>query len=154
MTRFEDRLREVRGTNGDDYYLGLEAIAEGLAEIIGLLRPLVDTVTAQPEPVTIRSSGFGIPCLAGDPGSNGFRRCSEPYGHDGDHKHRDRLSGMTTVWSQPVQVPPPDRCASNLTDTGGSDREGVNLQCVMPRGHDGLHTDGTWNANGPMIWGA
>lgn len=79
----------------------LSRIADLLAEIIALLRPLVETVTAKPEPLTLRSTNAPMPCLAADPGSNGFRRCMEPYGHDGDHRHRSNMHpGVEYVWTQ------------------------------------------------------
>lgn len=133
MSAFEDRLRQVRDTSGDDYYLGLETIAEGLAEIIALLTPLVETVTAKPEPLKLRSQPGQLPCLAGDPGSNGFRRCMEPYGHDGEHRHRDGLNfGVEHVWAQQPY------CYAGHQFGGESDVR----RCVLRVGHPGVHCDG------------
>lgn len=78
----------------------LLAIADAITELVKTVKPLVDTMTAQPESLKLRTQG-PVPCLAGDPGSNGFRRCMEPYGHDGDHRHRDGLNaGVEYVWTQ------------------------------------------------------
>lgn len=107
MSKFKERLRVLAAKVDDPATapqrdFAMLTLAEGLAEVIALLRPLVETVTAKSEPLTLRTDVTGpMPCLAGDPGSNGFRRCMEPYGHDGDHRHRDGLNaGVEHVWTQ------------------------------------------------------
>lgn len=141
MSAFEDRLRQVRDTSGDDYYLGLETIAEGLAEIIALLTPLVETVTAKPEPLKLRSQPGQLPCLAGDPGSNGFRRCMEPYGHAGDHRHRDGLNaGVEHVWAQPGIFR--HLGVMNCGDVRQFAGEPDARRCVLRPDHVGVHCDG------------
>jgi len=150
MSRFEERRADlarawaIRSGDNDVPALGLLALAEGLAEVIALLRPLVDTVTAQPEPLTLRTDAAGgMPCLAGDPGSNGFRRCMEPYGHDRDHRHRDGLNrDVEYAWTQRHgDVPKPDPCGCVGPQIGVLGADGRYV-CALDAGHTGLHTEG------------
>lgn len=135
----ECEAQDFGQSHGTQHTHAILAVAAGVKELVELLRPLVDTITAKPEPLKLRTDGTGpMPCLAGDPGSNGFRRCMEPYGHDGDHRHRDGLNaGVEYAWTQRHgDVPARPRgdglpCSALLPGGHGRDR------CVMPRGHDG-----------------
>lgn len=110
----ESEAQDFGQSHGTQHTHAILAVAAGIKELVELLRPLVETVTAKPEPLTLRTDGTGsMPCLAGDPGSNGFRRCMEPYGHDGDHVHRSRMTGVDYAWAQPPgDVPPVDPVTS------------------------------------------
>lgn len=139
MTEFEDGLNRMRKwqTVADEAD-ALVVIAEGLAELVELLRPVSQVLTAKPEPLVLRSQNMLMPCLAGEPASNGFRRCMEPYGHDGDHVHQDRLAGTVRMWTQRHRdVPKP--CGAEFT--GGTDTAPRSVLCVRHRGHEGRHMD-------------
>jgi hypothetical protein len=98
MSRFEERRADLARAwatrSGDDDVpaLGLLALAEGLAEVIALLRPLVDTVTAQPEPLKVTNA---VPCghygPVTDRGAWGVKRhqCTLSMGHTGVHTDGD-----------------------------------------------------------------
>lgn len=152
MSAFEDHLKSFRAVSDSMPYArpeqptvaGLRTIAEGLAEVIALLRPLVETVTAKPEPLKLRTDGTEhlLPCLAGDPSSGGFRRCTEPHGHGGDHRHVSKLSNVEHVWTQrPGDVPQlnPD---SGVCGSIGPLTWGRHHVCALTPGHNGVHTDG------------
>lgn len=141
MSEFDKQRKAFRQAHGyqpyaEDSHLtnaGLLVLAEGLAEVIELLRPLVETITAKPEPLELRSTGPAMSwCLAGDPTSNGFRRCTEPFGHAGDHVHTDRMTNTVVRWSQREAV----QCADYSQVDGDH-------WCVLPLDHAGVHTDGT-----------
>lgn len=147
----ECEAQDFGQSHGTQHTHAILAVAAGVKELVELLRPLVDTITAKPEPLKLRTDGTGpMPCLAGDPGSNGFRRCMEPYGHDGDHRHRDGLNaGVEYAWTQrhgdvPQQTTPP---AHQTVDDKRCNRPGSRidrgawgvrqLTCVRLAGHDG-----------------
>jgi hypothetical protein len=90
VSRFEERRADLARAwatrSGDDDVpaLGLLALAEGLAEVIALLRPLVDTVTAQPEPLKLDRCGCVGPQI-GVLGAAGRYVCALDAGHTGLH---------------------------------------------------------------------
>lgn len=147
MSAFEDNLARMWTWDVvTDEAAAIRVVAQGLAEVIALLRPLVETVTAKPEPLKLRTDGTEhlLPCLAGDPSSGGFRRCTESYGHDGDHRHASKLSSVEHVWTQRHgDVPDLAPCGAVGPLTWG--RHHV---CDLRAGHTGVHTDGdaevTW----------
>lgn len=136
----ESEAQDFGQSHGTQHTHAILAVAAGIKELVEMLRPLVGTITAKPEPLELCSTDPVVSwCLAGDPGSNGFRRCMEPYGHAGDHVHTNRLDNTVVRWSQrhgDVSDRPRgdgSLCMALFPGGHGSDR------CVLSRGHDGLH---------------
>jgi hypothetical protein len=142
--KLRNRLRQIGGESdpygGSDEVTGLLAVAEGLAEVIALLKPLVEAVTAKPELLKLRPIiSDWVLCLASDPSSGGFRRCSERAGHDGDHRHSSPMSSVEYVWTQRHgDVPSRTDC----DDLHQFATEHKPRRCVLSAEHTGVHTDG------------
>lgn len=118
---------------------GLLVLAEGLAEVIELLRPLVERQSEKPR-------GDGSACAHLIPGGHGSDRCVLPHGHDGLHRLADGQSwGNSTT---EVEAEHDQRCGhfGPVTDRGAF---GVRRPvCNRNSGHPGPHGTGivgeTW----------
>lgn len=162
MNAFEQHLNRMRQIGGeddpcgaDDYVIGLRAIAEGLSELIELLRPAVDVITAKPE-------GFYSPLeICGAlPGDNARKdlACVAKKGHPGPHIRWD-----WSTWPAPgVAASEAYLKADNQVQTNPCgvlgpkvDRGswGVNQhRCRLNTGHAGVHTDGTERDGKQVMW--
>lgn len=136
-------------SHGTQHTHAILAVAASVQELIALLRPLVDTVTVKPEPLVLRTDGTEqvLPCLAGDPNSGGFRRCTEPYGHDGDHRHASTMTSVEYVWTQ-RHGDVPKRCGARAIV------ERIGRTCALDAGHTGVHADGDLDpeTDEPVTW--
>jgi hypothetical protein len=122
--KLRSRLSQIGGESdpygGSDEVIGLLAVAEGLAEVIALLKPLVEMVTVKPEPVKL--SGFTPRCQA----EQGGIGCERTAGHYDPHENRTEGE----KWFEHCHAP---------HQFAG---EGKPRFCVLVTGHDGVHTDG------------
>jgi hypothetical protein len=135
MSRFEERRADLARAwatrSGDDDVpaLGLLALAEGLAEVIALLRPLVDTVTAKPEPlkfVRCQSQQYGV-------------QCEHVGGHNGVHFNDAEGSKWTTSNADGNRKSGLCGCLGPSVDRGAwGVRKAV---CGLSAGHTGVHAD-------------
>lgn len=94
MSAFEDGVDRLRNRRDrDDYEDGLLTVAEGLAEIIGLLRPLVEQGAAPGTSTDRTPCGHHGPVT--DRGALGLKRhrCIKSMGHDGMH-----TSNLGVLW--------------------------------------------------------
>lgn len=128
-----DRLRNRR--DRDDYEDGLLTVAEGLAEIIGLLRELA-----------LKTSEHHSPCAQPHP-QDSYLQCIKAFGHDGMHTTK-----LGALWGDTYELSEPRSTA--VTDGGNPRCQSVHVthgQCVYPMDGHQHHASTSGGIGNPWI---